>query len=231
MNAAMPFHPDHPETWPGCRPMIIAHDVARSRDYSTAVAGGICPYAGPRIGIIEAQELPQNLVGLARASALATIDRHYTSNAVIVADLSQDPSYADALFETFGDRVIGLQITRNGDGMTAEHRPVMRGSMRVYAIGRSYLFDQLHSGLQADQVRLSRGTDVRRAYDQLTQLELEHRESGVVYTCPSGRHDDLAISMAMVVWAARHPHLEVWCRRLIRKAHKPRPKISWEAWT
>ncbi len=31
-------------TWPGCKPLIIAHDVGRSRDRSTAVVGGNSPY-------------------------------------------------------------------------------------------------------------------------------------------------------------------------------------------
>jgi hypothetical protein len=65
--------------------------------------------------IKEAEELPQGLYGSARASALAGIDRRYDSNAVIVADLSNDATYAEVLFETFGPRVIGLTISRNGD--------------------------------------------------------------------------------------------------------------------
>jgi len=36
------------------------------------------------------------------------------------------------------------------------------------------------------------------------------RETGVVYTCPPGQHDDLGISRAMLAWPARHPHLEHW---------------------
>ena len=36
------------------------------------------------------------------------------------------------------------------------------------------------------------------------------RETGVVYTCPPGQHDDLGISCAMLAWAARHPHLDSW---------------------
>jgi hypothetical protein len=47
---------------------------------------------------------------------------------------------------------------------------------------------------------------VRRAYEQLVNLETEMRETGIVYTsCPSGQHHDLGISLAMLAWAARHP--------------------------
>ena len=62
---------------------------------------------------------------------------------------------------------------------------------------------------------------MRRAYEQLANLEVEYRESGTVYTCPPGKHDDLGISCAMLAWAARHPHLPYWFRNL-EAARRPR---------
>ncbi len=224
-------HPEHPESWHLFRPLIIAHDVARSRDHSTAVVGGLSPYDPPLTGILAAKELPQKLYGSARASALAAIDRDYNCNALIVADLSQDASYAEPLYQTFGKRVIGLHISRYGDGQLPELRPVRDGVMQVYTIGRTYLFELLQAQLLARQVRLSHGDDVRHAYDQLTKLQTEFRQSGTVYTCPVGQHDDLAISIAMLVWAAQHPYLKYWARALERRPRRPRPKVSWEAWT
>ena len=61
--------------------------------------------------------------------------------------------------ETFGPRVIGLQISRHGDGMQAERRPVKQGSMLIYTIGRSYLLELFQSRLQADLVKIVDGTD------------------------------------------------------------------------
>ena len=98
----MTFNRDDPNTWPCFRPLIMAHDVGRSRDRSTAVIGGNCP-VGPRLlGIKELEELPEGLYGSARASALAAVDRRYNNNALIVADLSNDATYAETLFDTFG---------------------------------------------------------------------------------------------------------------------------------
>ena len=116
----MSYNPDDVSTWPAFKPLIIAHDVGRSRDRSTAVVGGNSPYGRRLLGIGEAEELPQNLFGHARASALAAVDRRYHNNALIVADLSNDATYAEMLLETFGPRVIGMQISRHGDGMNAE---------------------------------------------------------------------------------------------------------------
>jgi hypothetical protein len=49
-----------------------------------------------------------------------------SEEALIVADLTNDATYAEVLYETFGPRVIGLQISRPGDGMQAERRPVKK---------------------------------------------------------------------------------------------------------
>ncbi len=83
--------PDDPRTWPLKVP-IIAHDVGRSSDRSTAVVGGNCPFTlGARLlGIKEFRELPVGLYGSELANALATIDQTYNRDCLIVADLSND---------------------------------------------------------------------------------------------------------------------------------------------
>ena len=229
----MMFNPDDVRTWGCFRPRIIAHDVGRSRDHSTAVIGGLAPFDPSLIGIQDAHELPQGLYGSARASALATIDRRYDSEALIVADLSYDPTYAEVLFETFGRRVIGLQISRHGDGMNLDRRQVKHGVMPVYTVGRSHLLELYHSLLQSGQVRIVDGPTTRRAYEQLMGLETEMRESGIVYSCPSGQHDDLGISCAMLAWGALHPHLSLWVQNgeYARRPPRTRPNFSSRAWT
>ena len=229
----MTFQRDDPNTWPYFKPLIIAHDVGRSRDRSTAVIGGNSPVQPRLLGIKQLRELPQGLYGSNRASALATIDRRYNSDALIVADLSNDATYAEILFETFGPRVIGLHISRNGDGMNPERRPVKQGTILVYTVGRTYLIELFHTELQADQVRIVNGPTSQRAYAQLEGLETEMRDTGVVYTCPPGQHDDLGISCAMLAWAARHPHLSSWINTAFssRRPRVTRQKFNWSAVT
>ena len=224
----------NPALWPHLHPVLIAHDVGGNRDRSTAVVGGYCTYVPGILGIKEFNELPQGLYGSARASALAQVDARYDRNALIVADLSNDTSYGEQLLETFGPRVIGVHIGRHGDGMQGERRPVGRGSVLIYHVGRSHLLEALHSGLQASQVCFADGPEARRAYTQLEALEPEMRESGIVYKCLPGQHDDLGISCAMLNWAARHPHLGYWTGNVVaarRPRRRAQPKISWAAWT
>jgi hypothetical protein len=229
----MTFNRDDPNTWPCFYPLIIAHDVGRSRDRSTAVIGGNSPFQPRLLGIRELHELPQGQYGSARASALATIDRQYNSNALIVADLSRDDTYAEVLFEMFGARAIGIRISRYGNGMDCERWPVKHSAMLIYTIGRTYLLELFHSELQSGEVRFVDGPMSKRAYEQLMGLETEMRESGIIYSCPPGQHDDLGISCAMLAWAARHPHLREWVRisEQSRRIRKPRPPVSWAPWT
>ena len=152
----MSFNPNDFKTWDCFRPLIIAHDVGRIRDRSTAVIGGLPAYKPNLIGIQHAYELRQGLYGSARASELAMIDRHYDSEGLIIADLSNDPTYAEVLHETFGQRVVGLH-SRHGDGMNFERRPVKNSAMLVYTVGRSYLLDSFRSLLQSGQVRIVNG--------------------------------------------------------------------------
>ena len=104
--------------------------------------------------------------------------------------------------------------------------------MLIYTIGRTYLLELFHAELQSDQVRIVDGPTSKRAYEQLNGLETEIRESGVVYSCPPGQHDDLGISCAMLAWAARHPHLSEWVRisersRIIRKRPPAPSSLAW----
>jgi hypothetical protein len=71
----------------------------------------------------------------------------------------------------------------------------------------------------------------RRAYEQLMALETEMRDTGIVYNCPSGQHDDLGISCAMLAWAAQHPHLDYWARTGLprRRPRMPESQYGWEA--
>lgn len=225
--------PVHPNTWEFCRPFIIAHDVGRAKDRSTAVVGGVSPFAPDLVNLRQFTELPQGLYASPRAEALSQVDRLYDYKTLVVADLTQDPSYGEMLRERFGDRLIGVHITRSGDGIgQPEHRYAAGKTYPVYTVGRTYLFDLLHREFHNNNLRILSGPESVRAYEQLMNLEVEFKDSGMIYTCPSGHHDDLAISCAILVWAALHPHLPHWCRALEpQRVRTPRPAPNALGWT
>jgi hypothetical protein len=107
------------------------------------VIGGLSPVRPSLIGVAYGDELPQGLYGHALANELVSIDRRFQSNALIVADVSRDDSYAEILYQAFGRRLIGLQVTRFGNGSEGQWREVRNGAMPIYTIGRTYLFDLL----------------------------------------------------------------------------------------
>lgn len=113
------FIPDDPKTWP-MKVRIIAHDVARSHDRSTAVIGGNCPF---NLG----SAFVELRVGLYGSELASAIDQSYNRNCLIVADLSNDATYGETLFDMFGPRIVGLQIGRFGDGTTSQPRQVRHG--------------------------------------------------------------------------------------------------------
>src|SRR5262245_14317246 len=219
--------------WEFCRPFVIAHDVGRSIDRSTAVVGGNGPFASDLLAIKEFGELQLNLFGSARAEALEAVDRRYDNKTLIIADVSNDATYGEILHERFGQRFIGLHITSHGEDMcNHEWRQVKRGQYPVYKISRTYLLDLLQREFQNDKVRIFHGPDSIRAYEQLMQLEIEYRQSGKVYVCPVGHHDDLAISCAMLAWATQNPHFRYWCRVLEdRGFRRARVAPSAAGWT
>lgn len=223
----------NPKNWPGYKPAIIAHDVARIRDRSTAVLGGVCPFDPQIVGIEAAYEFPLGLLGHCRADVLAEIDRCFGARNLIVADVTNDSTYAEVLFERFGRRFIGLHITRSGSGMDFEAWQVKKGQVMVYTIGRTQLLDILHNALLGNQLRIADSPENRLAYDQLNKLEVEYRETGRFYTCSFGEHDDLGISYAMLVQAALHPHVMEWRRHFLepRPVYKPPPAPSPQGWT
>jgi hypothetical protein len=224
--------PVHPNMWNFFMPHIIAHDVGHTKDRSTAVIGGPSPLAPGLIGIKEFEELHQGLSGNTRADAVAMHDSRCGRKALIIVDLSYDPSYADILVERFGERVIGLHITSTGETMDNwEVRQLKRGRILVYKVSRTYLLDLLLREMQSEKVRILHGANSLRAYEQLTRLEIEFKQNRMVYKCPVGHHDDLAMSCAMVVWAAHHPHLRGWCRvlepRVARSARRAPSAAGW----
>ena len=197
--------PVHRNMWDFFKPHIIAHDVGHKKDRSTAVIGGPSSLAPGLIAIKEFNELAQGLSGNARADALAMIDSR-SPKALIIADVTYDPSYADILVDRFGERVIGLYITSSGDTIdNLETRQLKRGQILVYKISRTYLLDLLLREMQNESLRILPGATNVHAYEQLRRLEIEFRQDRMVYKCPVGHHD--AMSCAMLVWAAQHPHL------------------------
>jgi len=86
--------------------------------------------------------------------------------------------------------------------------------------------------MQEDKVRLLHGDESVHAYEQLMALEVEIKQTGIRYNCLPGRHDDLAMSWAMLAWASKHPHLREWCRVLEPRARRnDRPAPSPAGWT
>ena len=157
-------------------------------------------------------ELPVGLYGSELANALATIDQTYNRDCLIVADLSNDATYGETLFDTFGRRVLAYRLVAPAmAGRVSSGASDMALYQSITLVGPS-CSNSCSPRCEDDRVRFANSEESIRAYEQLAALEPEQRESGTVYKCPSGQHDDLAMSLAMLAWAAQHLHLECWTR-------------------
>ena len=114
---------------------------------------------------------------------------------------------------------------RRRHGIPASGRPE-RADAEVFSVGRTFLFDRLRSMLENGGLKLPpRDAEAKQAFVQLTELEEIVTNSGArIYAAQRGRHDDLAISLALLVWAARHPHMREWMRMARPRTSRERPK-------
>jgi hypothetical protein len=224
---------DDPASWGDCGLQIIAHDTATTRDRSTAVVGRMSDFRPPEYGLVHLERLPQGLYGAARASALAEVDRKFGGRNLIVADLSNDPSYLDALAQAFGRRVIGVHIGAAGDGTTFERLQPLRGVViPKYSLGRTYVIDKLHATLENGALRLPADNGAKEAFAELAALETVISQVGNrLYNCLPGSHDDLGMSMAIASWALRHPHAGEWVKLVRPPAVYAGARASSSGWT
>ena len=123
-------------------------------------------------------------------------------------------------------------IVSSTEYSSVQVRQLKRGRILVYKVSRTYLLDLLLRDMENETVRILHGANSLRAYEQLTRLQVEIKPNRISYKCPAGRHDDLAMSCAMVVWAAQHPHLPRWCWALEPRAPRSKgPPPSPLGWT
>ena len=78
---------------------------------------------------------------------------------------------------------------------------------------------------QTGRSQFSKASPSMRANSRSVTIVYADQRYGNYLQCPSGHHDDLGISCAMLVWLARHPHLPSW----VRTIQRPRPEAA--SWT
>lgn len=210
-----PFSPTDPLTWQPRHLVrsVIAHDVATTRDRSTALlaATARAEWGPETAGMIDAERLPQDQYGTARAASLAKFDAQHGSRSIIVADVSNDVSYKEDLAKAFGARVICVSISRNGASGARARELVAGVPITSYVLGRTELIDGLHARMSNGQFVLPQTEISRDAFNELADLERVISEAGnVIYKTRAGKHDDLGMSMAIAAWAINHQDFDAW---------------------
>jgi hypothetical protein len=109
-----------------------------------------------------------------------------------------------------------MQITLGG----------VRGAVPKWSLSKAELVETVGAEADNNSLRLGKVGDWEKLREEFSLLEREVRRSGsVAYSAPDGKHDDLAIALALAVFG---------CRRFggapVRRIRK-RPAYSSAAWT
>ena len=102
----------------------------------------------------------------------------------------------------------------------------MRAAVPRWSLSKSELIETIAAEIDNGTLRIGKAGDWEKLRDELTAMEREVRKSGSVgYSAPTGKHDDMAMALALCVFG---------CRRfgsMSQVRHPQGPQISSAAWT
>ena len=228
------FDPADPASWPALPQPFLVHDFGGAQDYSTILVGGVAPWSRGVVGATRIERLPLRMTSAETLERLAEADRELAHRATVVVDASGNSAHAEALAAAFGRRCIGARITAAHDhSMRPQPVPFTAGGKRavlpVWHLGRTPLFDQLGAAMERGEVKVAKAGDWRELAQEMEGLERVTTDAGNVrFTTTAGKHDDLAVSLALLVWAAtRLPQAAIAASRVSMPRAKPMPAGAW----
>ncbi len=231
---AVTFDPADPASWPALPQPFLVHDFGGAQDYSTIIVGGVPPWSRGVVGATRIERVLLRMTSMETLERLAEADRELGHRATVIVDASGNSAHAEAAAAAFGRRCIGVRITAAHDhALCPQPVPFTAGGKRavlpVWHLGRTPLFDQLGAAMERAEVKVAKAGDWRELAQEMEGLERVTTDAGNVrFVTASGKHDDLAMSLALLVWAAtRLPQAAITAPRATMPRHRPPPPGSW----
>ncbi len=223
-----------PASWPTPPQPFLVHDFGGAQDYSTIMVGGVPPWSRGVVGVTRIERLPLRMTSAETLAKLVEADRDLGYRATIIVDASGNSAHAEAVAAAFGRRCTGVRMTAAHDH-ALRPQPVpftamgKRAVLPVWHLGRTPLFDQLNAAMERSEVKVATLGDWRELAQELEGLERVVTDAGNVrYVTTSGKHDDLAVSLALLTWAAtRLPRATTGGPRNSTPRVKPPPPGAW----
>ena len=230
----MSYDPNDPTYWNRSAGVgfTIGLDLGFASDHSAIVVGGAWPRAQSTIGIFDVAQLPLGTPMNEVADVAVHLARRHSAR--IVADLSNNSAFAALLASRLGrnpaNYMVAAVITGAGthaNGPTP--MPVSLGGVRTavprWSLSKPELIETVAAEIENGTLRIGKAGDWEKLRDELASIEREVRQSGsVAYSAPVGKHDDLAVALALCVFG---------CRRFGSQTHVHRryspPSVA--AWT
>ena len=224
------FDPADPASWPALPQPFLVHDYGGAQDYSTIIVGGVAPWSRGVVGATRIERLPLRMTSTETLERLAEADRELAHRATVVVDASGNSAHAEACAAAFGRRCIGVRITAAPDhGLRPQPVPFTvagkRAVLPVWQFGRTPLFDQLGAAMERGEVKVAKAGDWRELAQEMEGLERVTTDAGNIrFVTTAAKHDDLAVSLALLVWAAtRLPLSAITAPRATMPRHRPPP--------
>ncbi|MCB4821166.1 hypothetical protein [Roseicella aerolata] len=232
-----PYSPEDPATWPHVAAdwIGVAHDVGYSQDHSTIIVGAEHMVTGARrLGVIHIERLALGTAPSLVRERVAEVARQFIiprATPVIVVDARSNPSHFQSLVAEAALPVVGFSMTA---AEAHAHRPVPQlvpipgrrpVPALVWGLSRNAMFSEVEAALDARELRMARVGDFDALRAELRDLQRITSDAGRMrYEPPPGGHDDLAVTLAALVWAWRHlPRL----RRVVTPRVVPPSVRSW----
>jgi hypothetical protein len=231
----MNYDPNDPSSWSRTagQGFTIGLDLGFSSDHLALVVGGVWPQAQSSIGIFDIRQLPLGTPMNEVADLAADLARQHSAR--IIVDLSNNSAFAALLAGRLGPNPANYMVAAVITGADTHATmptpmPVSLGGVRAavprWSLSKAELIETVSAEMENGSLRIGRVGDWEKLRDELAAMEREVRRSGsVAYSAPNGKHDDLALALALCVFG---------CRRFgsihhVRRRHAF--KGSWEAWT
>jgi hypothetical protein len=232
----MSYSPLDPSTWSrqAASSFVIGLDVGMHADHCALVLAGVWPLAPPTIGILDVKQFPLGTPLEEVTDEVAQAVRENRATAVV--DSTNNSAFVGMLAARLPQPAVNHLVAAAITGAlthAAQPTPMLiaigglRSAVRRWTLSQSELVESVAAEMANASLRISRAGDWEILQAELQAMERTVRASGSAsYSAPPGKHDDVAMALALAVFGAR--------RLVAAPSARPRagaPRISPAAWT
>jgi hypothetical protein len=229
------YSPLDPATWSpnAASGFVIGLDVGLHADHCALVLAGVWPRAGHAIGVIDVKQFPLGTPFEEVADEVAAVAR--AKRATVIVDASNNSAFVGVLAARLPQPAVNwITAAAITSALAHASQPIpmpiaiggLKSAVRRWTLSKSELVEGVAAEMANASLRISRQGDWEVLQAELQSMERTVRASGSAsYSAPPGKHDDVAMALALAVFGCRRFGGQTLPR------HRLPPRISSLAWT